>query len=128
LIFGPRSGSKTENIQIPLNLPPGVLQEIIPIKIKRIESFRKNSKLENLTFNQKNYTVNYRKENAYFTDNNVKIISHYNDKKKLPSILEYFKIYYITCWADENLILDFLSFIIKKTNIKIWNLEDNVIF
>ena len=30
--FGPRTGSKTETFQIPLNLPPGPLQELLPLK------------------------------------------------------------------------------------------------
>jgi len=39
VLLGPRSGSKTESLQIPPNLAPGPLQALIPIKITRSESF-----------------------------------------------------------------------------------------
>jgi beta-galactosidase len=38
VLIGPRTGSKTENFQIPAELPPGPLQELMPIKIVRVES------------------------------------------------------------------------------------------
>jgi beta-galactosidase len=38
VIFGPRTGSKTPDFQIPSNLPPGLLQELFPIRVVRAES------------------------------------------------------------------------------------------
>ena len=38
VLFGPRTGSKTPDFQIPSNLPPGPLQEIFPIRVIRVES------------------------------------------------------------------------------------------
>jgi beta-galactosidase len=38
VIFGPRTGSKTPDFQIPSNLPPGLLQELFPIRVVRVES------------------------------------------------------------------------------------------
>jgi beta-galactosidase len=40
VVVGPRTGSKTENFQIPETLPPGKLQNLIPIKVCRVESLR----------------------------------------------------------------------------------------
>jgi beta-galactosidase len=37
-VFGPRTGSKTPDFQIPPNLPPGPLQEIFPMRVTRVES------------------------------------------------------------------------------------------
>ncbi len=37
-IIGPRCGSKTEEYAIPDSLPPGNLQQIIPIRVTRVES------------------------------------------------------------------------------------------
>lgn len=39
LVFAPRSGSKTESLQIPDTLAPGPLQALIPLKVARSESF-----------------------------------------------------------------------------------------
>ena len=40
LLVGPRSGSKTENFSIPAKLAPGSLQELLPLKVTRVESLR----------------------------------------------------------------------------------------
>ncbi|MEO9462412.1 MAG: beta-galactosidase [Marinomonas sp.] len=40
IIIGPRSGSRTKDFAIPSNLAPGVLQEILPLKVTRSESLR----------------------------------------------------------------------------------------
>jgi beta-galactosidase len=40
ILYGARTGSKTEHFAIPPNLPPGQLQDLLPIKIVRVESLR----------------------------------------------------------------------------------------
>jgi beta-galactosidase len=40
ILFGPRSGSKTRDFQIPPELAPGALQALIPIKVAAVESLR----------------------------------------------------------------------------------------
>ncbi|WP_374127887.1 beta-galactosidase [Sphingomonas sp. 28-62-11] len=40
VLFGPRSGSRTEDFQIPEGLPPGNLRAAIPVTIPRVESLR----------------------------------------------------------------------------------------
>ena len=38
VLFGPRLGSKTANFWIPKNLPPGPLQELLPLRVLRVDS------------------------------------------------------------------------------------------
>ncbi len=40
ILFGPRSGSRTPDFQIPDTLPPGALQSHLPIRVTRVESLR----------------------------------------------------------------------------------------
>ncbi len=40
VLFGPRSGSKTADFQIPPELGPGPLQKVLPVKVGRVESLR----------------------------------------------------------------------------------------
>ncbi len=40
VLIGPRSGSKTADFAIPPNLAPGPLQDILPLKVVRVESLR----------------------------------------------------------------------------------------
>jgi beta-galactosidase len=53
-LIGPRTGSKTPNFQIPTELPPGPLQELIPLKIVRAESLPDFVSLS-LVWNSANY-------------------------------------------------------------------------
>ncbi|WP_321785313.1 beta-galactosidase [Paraburkholderia sp. J94] len=41
-IIGPRTGSKTVDLQIPANLPPGPLASLLPVRVWRVESLRPN--------------------------------------------------------------------------------------
>ncbi len=40
VVFGPRTGSRTEAMHIPADLPPGLLHALIPIRVARVESLR----------------------------------------------------------------------------------------
>ncbi|WP_322048446.1 beta-galactosidase [Paraburkholderia sp. J67] len=42
VILGPRTGSKTVDLQIPANLPPGPLAALLPLRVWRVESLRPN--------------------------------------------------------------------------------------
>ncbi|AUT70307.1 MULTISPECIES: beta-galactosidase [Paraburkholderia] len=42
IVLGPRTGSKTPDLQIPANLPPGALASLLPIRVWRVESMRPN--------------------------------------------------------------------------------------
>lgn len=42
IIVGPRTGSKTADLQIPSNLPPGPLASLMPVRVWRVESLRPN--------------------------------------------------------------------------------------
>ncbi|MCG5071867.1 beta-galactosidase [Paraburkholderia tagetis] len=42
IILGPRTGSKTTDLQIPPNLPPGPLAALLPMRVWRVESLRPN--------------------------------------------------------------------------------------
>jgi beta-galactosidase len=42
VVLGPRTGSKTQDLQIPANLPPGALADVLPLRVWRVESMRPN--------------------------------------------------------------------------------------
>ncbi len=46
VVLGPRTGSKTEALGIPPELPPGALQALLPLKVVRVESLRPGVELE----------------------------------------------------------------------------------
>lgn len=40
VLIGPRTGSKTTQFRIPAELPPGLLQTLLPLRVTRVESLR----------------------------------------------------------------------------------------
>jgi beta-galactosidase len=40
IVLGPRTGSKTGDLQIPVGLPPGPLRKLLPLRVMRVESLR----------------------------------------------------------------------------------------
>jgi len=56
ILIAPRTCSKTEDFQIPSNLPPGPLQQLIPIKVQRVESLPSFAP-ERLTWKSSGYEV-----------------------------------------------------------------------
>jgi beta-galactosidase len=42
IVLGPRTGSKTADLHIPANLPPGTLTPLLPVRVWRVESLRPN--------------------------------------------------------------------------------------
>ena len=60
VVFGPRTGSKTETFQIPLNLPPGPLQELLPLKVTQVESLP--PQMEKVIWRGREYAVGIWKE------------------------------------------------------------------
>jgi beta-galactosidase len=42
VVLGPRTGSKTRDLRIPANLPPGALADVLPLRVWRVDSMRPN--------------------------------------------------------------------------------------
>jgi beta-galactosidase len=61
LVFGPRTGSKTDALSIPSNLPPGPLSSLLPLRVWRVESLRPNVVLD-LTYQGKAATAHHWRE------------------------------------------------------------------
>ncbi|MFK8016972.1 MAG: beta-galactosidase [Gammaproteobacteria bacterium] len=40
VVFGPRAGAKTRQFSLPANLPPGLLQSLIPLRVLSVETLR----------------------------------------------------------------------------------------
>ncbi len=56
VVCGPRTGSKTPEFQIPDTLPPGSLQEVLPLRVLRVASLRPGLR-EQMTWHGKAYEV-----------------------------------------------------------------------
>jgi beta-galactosidase len=55
IVIGPRTGSKTGAFAIPSVLPPGELQQILPLKVARVESLRDGIEMEGAGFSARRW-------------------------------------------------------------------------
>ena len=84
-LWGPRSGSKTEDFQIPAQLPPGPLNSLIPIRITEVGSLRDEIEITGQgSFGQfsayrwKEIVLTKLNPQAKFSDGNGAFYSHNN--------------------------------------------------
>lgn len=105
-VWGPRSGSKTENFAFPPAMPPGKLQDLLPIKLERVASLRPDIQLsgtgdfgkwtgklwlEYLTSDLKpraTCATDGQKLGVFYSNNNHHYLGIALDKKPLKSLME----------------------------------------
>ncbi len=67
IVLGPRSGSKTEHMHIPDQLPPGSFQDLIKVEVTRVESLPPYA-ADTLSFNGETFPVAGWRENLVTTE------------------------------------------------------------
>ncbi len=103
IVFGPRSGCKTESLGIPANLPPGDLQELLPIKVTRVESLRPGV----------NFTVNWEGRDYESTvwkewvESNLNPVALFEDGK--GAIYQQQNRHYLAFWPTQNFLNNYLG-------------------
>jgi beta-galactosidase len=120
LIFGPRSGSKTETFQIPKEMPPGPLKELIPMTIRRVESLGYN--IEKFVWNEKEYPVTIWREDV--DSESSEVIAEFKDG--FGAIFRNKNVFYLAFWPDREFLLDFFEELAKETGLVTKRLPDGV--
>lgn len=118
IIFGPRSGSKTQDLTIPDNLGPGPLSEILPIQIERVESLRPGN-----TETNGNFTFTKWREH-------LKLLEAPDEQRPGanagPMTVRFNNVSYIAGWPDENLLSDVLCGAAESSGVEIKSLPEGV--
>lgn len=101
LVFGPRSGSKTDEFWLAPTLSPGLIQALIPIKVISTETIRSTCG-EKLHLQDKVFESNRWREELWL-DEGVSTVASYHDNT--PAVVSYKNITYIsTLTCDDFLI------------------------
>ncbi len=116
ILIGPRTGSKTADFKIPPQLPPGDLQELLPMKITRVESLRPD-----LTISTSKGDV-HRWFEHIDTKLPVEIASNAGD----PIYVRAGNIRYLTGWPDEALFATVLGSAAKDADIQTMALPEKL--
>jgi len=103
-VFGPRSGSKTKEFNLPKNLAPGKLQKLIPTKVLSVETTHKDLQ-EPIRFSNTDYfSWGWREE---LDESECEVVATYKDGN--AAIVKHQNIQYIGCLLSDDFLLDYFE-------------------
>jgi len=108
-IFGPRSGSKTEEFSLPSNLAPGVLQKVIALKVLSVETTHPHYKEPldvSFMFRNSDYTSEIWREELLISNDTSVLATYANGK---PAIVCNNKVTYIGTVLSQSLLIHLLQ-------------------
>ena len=114
LLFGPRSGAKTEEFSISHGLPPGRLREFVPIKVISVETLRPDC---NGTITYKNETHESGRWRETIEAGDADIIATYEDGA--PAAVRSGRSTYLATLTDDACITRFLLDLCAEAGIPI---------
>jgi beta-galactosidase len=118
VLFGPRSGSKTENFSIPPNLAPGPLGQAMGFSIPRVESLRDNVEIgvggEGITGALTIWREQVRLESA---PSGAELIAHASDGA--PALLRRGTLHYLAGWPDKALLDSVLGRLAREAGLDV---------
>lgn len=110
VVFGPRTGSKTETYSIPPVLPPGPLQELISLKVTQVESLP--PQMEKVHWQNREYPVGIWKE---WVETELQPEMTFADGR--GAAFRYDRYYYFAFWPGEALLVDFFAWLVKGAGL-----------
>jgi len=119
MVFGPRTGSKTEHFQIPPELPPGILQSILPLKVTHVESL--GPIRETVLWGDKEYHVGVWKE---WIRSSLEPIARFSDGR--GALFRNRKYFYIAFWPTEEFLMDLFEQLADEAGLKTNRLPEGV--
>ena len=119
LVFGPRSGSRTEDHQIPVGLAPDLLREFIDIKVERVESLRPGY-VEPVA-HQGNFHQ-WAEQVALGKD----VTCHLETNSGNPAFVQQDRSYYVAGWPDDALCDYILRQILLAADLPIWETGEDL--
>jgi beta-galactosidase len=100
ILLGPRTASKTESFQIPRNLPPGPLPDLIPIKVTRVESLRPGTSRK-IAWDNMSFDAIHWAEWVEMGEG-VEPLARFADGK--PALMRKDRVHYLAAWPDKPLL------------------------
>jgi beta-galactosidase len=119
ILLGPRAGSKTADFQIPGELPPGVLQNLIDIRVRRVESLRPRA------------SVRIAGEGAFLRWRESLLIGD-NVQRELTSddgetaLARTGDVFYLSGWPDEDLLASVLRRVFDAAKLSTLDLPKDI--
>jgi beta-galactosidase len=120
ILFGPRSGSKTANFRIPENLPPGPLQELLPLRVLRVDSLPRFAP-RSLQWNGESYGAEIWVEQVA---SSLEPIARFEDGQ--GALFSHDRFLYLAGLPDDRWLEDLVKMMAGKQNLPIVELPHGV--
>jgi beta-galactosidase len=122
VVFGIRTGAKTASFQIPRNLPPGALQDLLPLKVTRVESLRPGLKRE-LRWRNRAYDCGTWVERLEVSSE-AQVQGSFASGD--PAIVECDGRTYVAAWPTHELALDIVSHTLAAAGMSTMRLDEDI--
>ena len=113
MVFGPRSGGKTDELSLAPNLPPGKLQTLLPIKVLSTETIRPDCS-EQLSYKGRTFESRCWREELAITKE-VIVDAHYHDKS--PAVVRYGNTSYIATLTCDDFLIELFAHLAGELDI-----------
>ena len=120
ILFGPRTGSKTRHFQIPSNLPPGELQDLLPCRVVEVSSLRPGLEAPVIGPNITGNVVRWRER----IETGLAPLATFADGT--PALLKAENRHYLAGWPDETLLRDMLRALLVAAGVDPIDLPEGV--
>ena len=120
-IFGPRAGAKTPEFSYPTNLPPGLLQKLIPIRVLSVETLRADCH-EGLSWNNHQYQSGSWCEQLDAKD--TEVVARYDNAE--PAIVRQDRFTYIGTLTNKEFLRDFFQQQCLDAQIKTYHFGEDI--
>ena len=98
-VFGPRSGSKTIAFAIPSSLPPGALQQVLPMQVLEVETLRPTL-TPALSFGDTQGVATHWREHVR-ANGDTRVDAQFEDI--WPAVLSHGRVRYVAAWLSHEL-------------------------
>lgn len=120
LVFGPRTGSKTESMGIPPNLPPGKLAEWLPIRVTRVESLCPGVNFA-LEWNGQHFTSSVWKE---WVESDLAPVAKFDDGR--GALWQHDNLHYLAFWPTVAFLRAYLGHLANRQGLQTFSLPEGL--
>ena len=120
VVFGPRTGSKTRNFSIPLDQPPGPLQELLGLRVSQVASMRPGL-TEGITGEGLSGTASRWRE---WIETDCPVLARFEDGT--PALVGSGGRFYLGAWTDEAFLRAMMGRLLSEAGVATTELPQSV--
>ncbi|MBW4022452.1 MAG: beta-galactosidase [Proteobacteria bacterium] len=120
ILFGPRTGSKTRDFEIPSSLPPGPVQELLPLRIRQVGSLRPGLTHAIIGEGVAGEAVRWRE----WLETELPAGLTFGDGTK--ALVGDGRQHYLAAWTDDGLLIEVMARLLGQAGLPVMRLPEGV--